>query len=57
MTRHVRRWMAVPMILGLVFVTASCSSDDEGRAAGDGSRHHVDVTADLDSAGPRRRER
>lgn len=30
MTRHVRRWLAVPMILGLAFVTASCGGDDEG---------------------------
>ena len=30
MTRHVRVWLTVPMILGLVFVTASCGDDDEG---------------------------
>jgi uncharacterized cupredoxin-like copper-binding protein len=29
-TRHVRVWLTVPMILGLVFVTASCGDDDEG---------------------------
>lgn len=30
MTRHARRWLAVPMILGLALVTASCGGDDEG---------------------------
>jgi uncharacterized cupredoxin-like copper-binding protein len=29
-TRRVRRWLIVPMILGLALVTAGCSGDDEG---------------------------
>lgn len=30
MTGRVRRWLVVPMILGLALVTAGCSGDDEG---------------------------
>ena len=44
MTRHVRVWLAVPMILGLVFVTASCGDDDEGEATGATGGTSVDVT-------------
>src|SRR4030095_6021462 len=28
--KHVRRWLVVPMVLGLALVTAGCSSDDDG---------------------------
>jgi uncharacterized cupredoxin-like copper-binding protein len=43
-TPHVRVWLAVPMILGLVFVTASCGDDDEGEATGATGGTTVDVT-------------
>ena len=33
MTRRVRRWLVIPMILGLALVTAGCSGDDEGTVA------------------------
>ena len=33
MTRHVRVWLAVPMILGLVFVTASCGTTTRAGSA------------------------
>ena len=48
MTRHVRRWLVVPMILGLVLVTAGCSSDDEGTVAV--TVADFTVTPDPDSA-------
>ena len=48
MTWHVRRWLAVPMILGLVLVTASCSSDDDGGVAV--TLADFTVTVDPDSA-------
>ena len=46
MTRHVRRWLAVPMILGLAFVTASCGGDDEGEV----SATLADFSVTLDSS-------
>ena len=48
MTWHVRRWLAVPMILGLALVTAGCSSDDEGTVAV--TVADFSVTPDPDSA-------
>ena len=48
MTWHVRRWLAVPMILGLALVTAGCSSDDEGAVAV--TVADFSVTPDPDSA-------
>ena len=48
MTRHVRRRLVVPMILGLVLVTAGCSSDDEGTVAV--TVADFTVTPDPDSA-------
>ena len=48
MTLRVRRWLAVPMILGLVLVTASCGSDDEGGVAV--TLADFSVTVDPDSA-------
>ena len=33
MTWHVRRWLAVPMILGLALMTASCGGDEDGAVA------------------------
>jgi uncharacterized cupredoxin-like copper-binding protein len=47
-TWHVRRWLAVPMILGLVLVTARCSSDDDGGVAV--TLADFTITADPDSA-------
>jgi len=47
-TWHVRRWLAVPMILGLALVTAGCSSDDEGTVAV--TVADFSVTPDPDSA-------
>src|SRR4029453_625430 len=32
--KHVRRWLVVPMVLGLALVTAGCSSDDDGGGGG-----------------------
>jgi uncharacterized cupredoxin-like copper-binding protein len=48
MTWRVRRWLAVPMILGLVLVTAGCSSDDEGTVGV--TLADFTVTPDPDSA-------
>ena len=48
MTRHVRVWLAVPMILGLVLVTTSCSSDDDGGVAV--TLADFTIAADPDSA-------
>ena len=48
MTWHLRRWLAVPMILGLVLVTASCSGDDDGGIGV--TLADFTVTADPDSA-------
>jgi uncharacterized cupredoxin-like copper-binding protein len=47
-TRRVRRWLVVPMILGLALVTAGCSSDDEGTVAV--TLVDFSVTPDPDSA-------
>lgn len=44
MIRHARRWLAVPMILGLAFVTASCGDDEGGVSA-----TLADFTITLDS--------
>lgn len=46
--RRVRRWLVVPMILGLALVTASCSGDDEGTVAV--TLADFTVTPDPDSA-------
>ena len=48
MTWRVRRWLVVPMILGLALVTAGCSSDDEGTVAV--TLVDFSVTPDPDSA-------
>ena len=48
MTAHVRRWLVVPMILGLVLVTAGCSSDDDGGVGV--TLADFTITADPDSA-------
>jgi len=47
-TRRVRWWLVVPMILGLALVTAGCSSDDEGTVAV--TLVDFSVTPDPDSA-------
>ena len=47
MTRHVRRWLAVPMILGLAFVTASCGGDEGTVSA---TLADFSITLDSDSA-------
>jgi uncharacterized cupredoxin-like copper-binding protein len=47
-TWHLRRWLAVPMILGLVLVTASCSGDDDGGVGV--TLADFTVTPDPDSA-------
>lgn len=48
MTRHVRLWLAVPMILGLAFVTASCGGDDEGEV--NATLADFSITLDSNSA-------
>ena len=48
MTKDMRRWLVVPMILGLALVTAGCSSDDEGTVAV--TVADFSVSADPDSA-------
>ena len=48
MTRSVRLWLAVPMILGLVLVTASCGGDDEGGVSA--TLADFSITLDSDSA-------
>ena len=48
MTWHVRRWLAVPMILGLALVTASCGGDDDGGVGV--TLADFTITADPDSA-------
>ena len=48
MTWHVRRWLVVPMILGLVLVTTSCSGDDDGGVGV--TLADFTITADPDSA-------
>ncbi len=47
MTRHGRRWLAVPMILGLAFVTANCGDDEGGVSA---TLADFSITLDSDSA-------
>jgi uncharacterized cupredoxin-like copper-binding protein len=47
-TWRVRRWLAVPMILGLVLVTTSCSGDDDGGVGV--TLADFTITADPDSA-------
>ena len=47
MTRHTRRWLAVPTILALALVTASCSSDEGGVGV---TLADFTITADPDSA-------
>jgi len=47
-TVYVRRWLVIPMILGLALVTAGCSSDDEGTVAV--TVADFSVTPDPDSA-------
>ena len=46
-TWHVRRWLAVPMILGLALVTASCGDDDGAIGV---TLADFTITADPDSA-------
>src|SRR4029453_6495492 len=46
--KHVRRWLVVPMILGLALVTAGCSSDDDGGVGV--TLADFTITADPDSA-------
>ena len=48
MTAHLRRWLVVPMILGLVLLTASCSGDDDGGVGV--TLADFTITADPDSA-------
>ena len=48
MTRQGQRWLAVPMILGLALLTASCGGDDEGTV--DVTLADFTVTADPTSA-------
>ena len=48
MTAHLRRWLAVPMILGLVLLTASCGGDDDGGVGV--TLADFTITADPDSA-------
>jgi uncharacterized cupredoxin-like copper-binding protein len=50
-TGQVRRWLAVPMILGLVLVTASCSSDDDGGIGVTLADFTITVDPDSASAG------
>lgn len=47
MTRHVRPWLAVPVILVLGFATASCGGDDGGVVA---TLADFSITLDSDSA-------
>ena len=47
MATHVRRWLVVPMVLGLALVTAGCSSDDGGVGV---TLADFTITADPDSA-------
>ena len=47
MTRNVRLWLAVPMILGVVLVTASCGDDEGGVSA---TLADFSITLDSDSA-------
>jgi uncharacterized cupredoxin-like copper-binding protein len=46
-TRRVRRWLAVPMILGLALLTASCGGDEGGVGA---TLADFTITLDSDSA-------
>ena len=48
MATHVRRWLVVPMVLGLALVTAGCSSDDDGGVGV--TLADFTITADPDSA-------
>jgi uncharacterized cupredoxin-like copper-binding protein len=50
-TWHVRRWLAVPMILGLVLVTTSCSGDDDGGVGVTLADFTITVDPDSASAG------
>src|SRR5207342_3131787 len=50
-TPHVRRWLAVPMILGLVLVTTSCSGDDDGGVGVTLADFTITVDPDSASAG------
>ena len=47
MTRHVRAWLAVSMILGLAFLTASCGGDEGAVSA---TLADFSITLDSDSA-------
>jgi uncharacterized cupredoxin-like copper-binding protein len=46
--RHARRWLAVPMILGLAFVSAGCGGGDEGEVSA--TLADFSVTLDSNSA-------
>ena len=48
MIRHARRWLAVPMILGLAFVSAGCGGGDEGGVSA--TLADFSVTLDSNSA-------
>jgi uncharacterized cupredoxin-like copper-binding protein len=46
-TRHVRLWLAVPMVLGLAFMTASCGGDEGAVSA---TLADFSITLDSNSA-------
>jgi uncharacterized cupredoxin-like copper-binding protein len=50
-TTHLRRWLAVPMILGLALVTASCGGDDGGGVGVTLADFTITVDPDSASAG------